>query len=133
MKKIRQILLIDDDEENNFINETLLNELQIAEEVRVVKNGMNALAHIQTCCVPGNILFPELIILDNHMPVMDGVEFMEALNNLPIAGREKMVFVLLAANPTEIDIETFRKLGVQECAAKPLSEKVIMDISQVLA
>ncbi len=70
---------------------------------------------------------PELIIFDHHMPIMDGMEFIKALNDIGFVNREEVVFILLAIDSKKEDIEEFQRLGVQEFTYKPLSEKTVLD------
>jgi CheY-like chemotaxis protein len=127
MKKLNKILLIDDDQVTNYLNKELLKGLYIAEEVKVAVNGKLALEYMHENC--GSVLkvCPELIILDHHMPVMDGMEFMQALNKIDFVNRAEVVFILLAIDSRKEDIEKFKRLGVQEFITKPLSQKTVMD------
>ncbi len=128
MRKLNKILLIDDDKINNYLNEILLQDLNIAEEIKVVLNGQLALDYILDSCKSTQKICPELIILDHYMPVMDGIEFMEALNKEDFINRANVVFILLAIHSTKEDIETFKKLGVQEFTSKPLSKETVLEV-----
>src|SRR5437763_759680 len=108
MRKLRQILLIDDDEVNNYINETLLNELHIAQQVVVLTNGRLALEHLRTNCLQTSLACPQLVILDYQMPEMDGMELLRALKGLPSLNGAEMVFLLLASHVRGEDIEEFK-------------------------
>ncbi len=46
MKKLKQILLADDDKANNFLNVCLLEEMGIAEQITVLLNGKQALEYL---------------------------------------------------------------------------------------
>ena len=126
MGKLKKILLIDDDKVNNYPTEELLLNLSIAEEIHVELNGKKALGYLLANCDPERMC-PELIIFDHHMPVMDGMEFIKALNEMGFVNREAVVFILLAIDSKQEDIEEFQRLGVQEFTLKPLSEKFILD------
>jgi two-component system response regulator YesN len=130
MKKIKKILLIDDDKVNNYINEALLKDLNIAEVITVRINGEEAMEHlIENCQLGGDGgSCPELVILDHHMPIMDGLEMMKELKKRNFINNQRIVFILLGVYSMEEDIEEFRKLGVQEYTSKPLSEQTVMDV-----
>jgi CheY-like chemotaxis protein len=130
MRKLKTILLIDDDPINNFINLRLLEKLAIADFVKVVRNGKEGIDFIKTACKPEERICPEFIILDNHMPVMDGIEFMEQLNKENFINRDEVVILALAATYTEEDMEKLRNLGVQEFTNKPLSKEIVLEICQ---
>lgn len=133
MKKLNTILLIDDDQINNYLNEVLLKELGIAQAVKVVLNGKQALEYLLDHCEATHksehkrSFCPELIIFDHHMPVMDGMEFIQALNQIGFVNRQEVVFILLAIHTAQEDIEAFKGLGVQEFTNKPLSKEIVMD------
>ncbi|QMU29530.1 response regulator [Adhaeribacter radiodurans] len=127
MEKLKKILLVDDDPTNNYLNERLLKSLQIAEEVKVLTDGKLALDYILENCFTENHYCPGLVILDHHMPVMDGLELMEALNKNGIIKSLEIVFLLLAVHTKPEEQEAFRKLGVQEFTPKPLSKRTIRE------
>lgn len=72
---------------------------------------------------------PELIIFDHHVPVMDGMEFIKALNEIGFVNREEVFFILLGIDYKPADIDTYKMLGVQEFTTKPLSKETMMDAS----
>jgi|SRR6185437_10465747 len=127
MRKLKKILLIDDDKINNFINKKLLDALEIAEEVVECNNGKKALDHLLKCRNEGNTC-PEFIILDNFMPVMDGDELLEHLYETGFFNKEEVVVLVLVAQTRVEEIERYRQLGVKEFSYKPLSAEIVMNI-----
>jgi CheY-like chemotaxis protein len=75
MQKLSCILLVDDDPTTNFLHEQLLLSLGVTDHCLVAENGEQALALLAEA---GESLVPALVLLDVHMPVMGGVEFLEA-------------------------------------------------------
>jgi CheY-like chemotaxis protein len=129
MKKLKKVLLVDDDKVNNYINESLLKELDIAEVIQVETDGKKAIEHLILHCEEKgeSSICPQLVILDHHMPLMDGMEMMQELKQRGFVDRQKVVYILLGVNSTFEHIEEFKKLGIQEYTTKPLSEQVVMD------
>ena len=125
MKKLKQVLLADDDKANNFLNVCLLEEMGIAEEITVLLNGKEALEYLLAPEADDKPP-PELVILDHLMPVMDGLELMRELYRTGFTERKEVVFLLLAAHSSPKAIEEFKRLGVQEYTTKPLSEEVVL-------
>ena len=126
MKKLSKILLVDDDATNNFLNEKLLTDLKIAQEIQVLTNGELAFDYLMAHCAAPNPGCPALVVLDHHMPIMDGLEMMEALQASGVLKKMEVVFLLLAIHSSPQDQEAFKKLGVQEFTPKPLSKKTVM-------
>ena len=127
MLKFSQILLIDDDKINNFINEKMFKKGNCVDKIYSVLNGEEALAFIDELS-KGNIsLLPDLILLDINMPVMDGVEFMEKFRvTYPEA---KTVIMVMLTTSTTPDIKA--KLEAQNVSGfiqKPLNEEKIKQL-----
>lgn len=126
MKKLRQILLVDDDNVTNYLNERLLKGLQIAEEVKILTNGQLAHDYL-TETWQSDLTYPELIVLDHQMPVMDGLKLIQLLNKEGFLERVEVVFILLAIASSKEDVHKFQELGVQEFTPKPLSKETVLD------
>ena len=102
MKKLRCILLIDDDEPTNFWNHFLLTKQNCAEHVVIAKSGREALDYHRHCMeapVQSELYhWPDLIFLDINMPRMNGWEFLEKYISLPWEGHRKALVVFLTTS-----------------------------------
>ncbi|MDO1451538.1 response regulator [Rhodocytophaga aerolata] len=127
MKKLKKILLVDDDRVNNYLNEALLEELNISNTISIEENGERALQHLLEHCEATEGICPQLVILDHRMPVMDGLELMKELNERGFIASQQIIFILLGVHSTKEHILEFQKLGVQEYTEKPLSQQVVLD------
>lgn len=85
MTKLSSILLVDDDPTNNFLNQRLLRKLDAAESIMVAENGQEALTMLQKASAAPQPSYPTLILLDVQMPVMGGLDFLRAYQQLPAA------------------------------------------------
>lgn len=132
MKKIDNILLVDDDSITNFLNESLIKELKIAREINVASDGKEALNFIkENWNSKGNYCDGKLILLDINMPVMDGFEFLEQFDKLPIGNRVKVV--LLTTSSNKKDIEKAKDYNVHDYILKPLNdEKLRLMLSKII-
>ena len=124
MKNLKKILLIDDDEITILISKAILEDLDITEKIDVVTDGKFGLEYLLEHCDASGLTCPQLVILDDHMPEMDGLEMMKALNSVNFT--HNTVFLLIGVNTREEDVEEFKQLGVHEITQKPISEKVVM-------
>ncbi|MBC7920917.1 MAG: response regulator [Ferruginibacter sp.] len=129
MRKFNQILLVDDDPINNFLNEEILRDLQITNHIEVLLNGQQALAYLrQVCQFKEAVSCPALVLFDHFMPVMDGLEFIQALHQIDFIPQHNAIFVLLGIHTNQADVKTFQELGVHEFTTKPLSKEFLMDV-----
>ncbi len=127
MKKINCVLLVDDDNINNFINERLLKKLNITHNVKVAMNGEEALDFLKS---NAENLFPELILLDINMPVMDGFEFLQEYKKADFDGKQPPYIIMLTTSTNPNDVDKVKKSDVAGYINKPLTEPKIMEIVQ---
>ncbi len=125
MVKLKRILLVDDDNINNFINQRLIKKLNIAEEVNVAVNGEEAIKVIKNTC---DNECPDLILLDINMPVMDGFEFLEEYKKLPIPNKDKVVIVMLTTSTNQNDMGRSKNIPIRGFLNKPLTEDKLTKI-----
>lgn len=134
---LNSMLLIDDDEINNFICKKELAGLGLSKKVSVCLSAEQALDYLKTCktspAAPFALGFPELIFLDINMPYADGFDFL----NCYMAKEYHLQFprtkvVILSSSVYKKDIEKAKSYPVvQEFITKPLValavEKVIKE------
>ena len=73
-KKIKNILLIDDDEINHFIIREFIKELNNRAKCHCVDDVEDALTYLRNCTVG---CFPDMIFVDLLMPRLNGFDFLE--------------------------------------------------------
>jgi CheY-like chemotaxis protein len=96
-KKLKCILLVDDDNDCNYFHNLLLTDLQCAEKVHVVQDGQEALNFITTR-IEGKFPCPEIIFLDINMPRMDGWEFLDKYALLDSEIKAKIILIMLTTS-----------------------------------
>jgi CheY-like chemotaxis protein len=127
-KKIKRILLIDDDRASRYLTVKLLEELAITQAIDEVKNGKEACQYLRFNCWGSARRFdcPELILLDLNMPVMDGFEFLNIIRILEEMDSSQIkIFVLTTSSLTEDRENALRYPNIAGYITKPLTtEKV---------
>ena len=116
-QKLECIFLVDDDRSTNFFNSWLLKKLQPECEVKVFKNGKEAIDFLEDADGSG----PELILLDVNMPVMNGFDFLRAYREKNTASSAHVVMMLTNALLSDQAAEA-KSLGVSHFISKPLTE-----------
>jgi CheY-like chemotaxis protein len=81
MKQIKTLYIIDDDEIMVYLTKNIVSENDFCERCDVFNSGQAALERLREAISNGQDL-PDLILVDIHMPVMDGWEFLDELAKL---------------------------------------------------
>jgi CheY-like chemotaxis protein len=131
MGKLNCVLLVDDDKVNNFINTRILKKLGICDNIRTSLNGEEALLYLTKYCSAYDQNYPELIILDNNMPEMNGIEFLELFNQLNYNKNFKLNIIVLTASNNPQDESRLKDLGIQGYLTKPLTEEKLMNVLEL--
>jgi CheY-like chemotaxis protein len=133
MRAIRKILIVDDDEISCFLQRSCLEEMNIAEEIEHVHDGLQALKWIEKnyaieATHPGDR--PDLVFLDINMPVMNGFEFLEELERLEQANLIRIHIVMLTSSVNPMDINQAAKFTnrLKGYITKPLTEESVEKI-----
>lgn len=129
-KHINDILLVDDDAITNFLNETLLQEMNVADHIDIVYDGLKALDFIKkywtydefTIQAPDD----KLILLDINMSTMNGFEFLEHFEK--IGQSQKVTVALLTTSVNKQDMNKAENYKVKDYIEKPLNEDKIKSL-----
>ena len=120
------VLLVDDDATTNFLNRSLLTRLGVAERILVAEDGEQALAQLRQHCAPPTPACPALILLDVNMPGMNGIEFLEEYQHLPLVAQSAIVIVMLTSSLHPRDVQRVGQLGlVADFISKPLTREKV--------
>ena len=122
MPQLSSILLVDDDTTTNYLNQTLIKRLGVAEYLHIAENGAEALQTLPQNCKPLSVSCPNLILLDMKMPVMNGIEFLEAYAQLPLARQQSVVIVMLTTSLLPSDLARVQQLPVAGVLNKPADQ-----------
>lgn len=119
--KLKNILLLDDDDVSNLICETMCRKLDFTEQIHIHENPEEALAYLKHA----NPL-PELLILDLYMPIMEGADFIDSFrkSRKDFTGK---IFILTAVIQ-EKELKKAWKTGIDELIMKPLSVRALSNV-----
>ena len=102
MKKFKKILLIDDDDINNYVTAKFIKKANIGETADTVLNGSRGLAYLDDCEKEAKT-FPDLIIVDLSMPIMNGEEFLKEYEATFWKKHQETKLVVITASIREED------------------------------
>lgn len=127
MRTLRQIMLVEDNLNDIDLTLAALEELHLANEIVVVRDGAEALDYLYC---RGKFAgrtdgLPAVVLLDIKMPKVSGLEVLRqmksdpALNNLPV--------VMLTSSREEPDLAASYALGANAYVVKPVDFQQFVD------
>ena len=125
MAPLRCVLLVDDDPTTRYLHRLLLDQLGLAAHVLEAANGQQALDLVLAQRADDFRTCPDLILLDVHMPGMNGFEFLEAYTALSQAQQCARVVALLTTSVSPRDVERAGRLSVSAYLTKPLMSETL--------
>lgn len=130
--KVKEVMLIDDEPIDLFINEKLLNAYNFAHKYVAFQDAGLALRELEKRALAKKAL-PDIIFLDYFMPQIDGFDFLSKMKGLEeqyaLAFGKTRVIMLTTMNAPEKrkKLEAFDRIF---CVMnKPLNEKAVADLS----
>jgi response regulator of citrate/malate metabolism len=101
--KYKNIMIIDDDEIDNYIVKVLIKNNKIAEHILEYDGGFKAIEYLkENKDIEENL--PEIILLDIYMPMMGGIEFLETFDTLKLSFPEKCKICIVSSSVNDNDI-----------------------------
>jgi CheY-like chemotaxis protein len=111
-EQLKKVLCINDNEVTLWIQKQILNKSKFTEEVITVFNGFEGLEYYKSL-INGNTEnqdnFPGLILLDLHMPVMDGWEFLYRFSSEIYPHCKNTKVIITSYSIDEVDSEHAKK------------------------
>lgn len=124
--KAINVLLIDDDDLNNLISTRYIKKYFANSNITACLNGKIAIDLITEKKTSQPLFSYDYILLDLHMPVMNGWEFLESYTYLSMAGKEKCEVFLLTSSVHDEDMQRASNYPfIKDYIVKPLfSDKI---------
>ena len=111
-EQLKKVLCINDNEVTLWIQKQILNKSKFSEEVITAFNGFEGLEYYKNL-INGNTEnqnnFPGLILLDLHMPVMDGWEFLYRFSSEIYPHCKNTKVIITSYSIDEVDSERAKK------------------------
>lgn len=111
----RLILLVEDDPDHELLTIRALKKSNIANEVRVARDGEEAIDAL----FGADAVRPQLILLDLKLPKVDGLEVLRRIRESD--STRMLPVVVLTSSDEERDVVRSYKLGVNSYIRKPVN------------
>lgn len=130
--KVGLVMLVDDNETDNFISEKIIEMAGFAEKVIAMDSGPTALDYLrQNENNSENI--PDIIFLDINMPFVDGFVFLFEFESFSELVKSKCKIVILSSSDNKRDIDRIvDNPYVVNYVVKPLTTEALKKIETIL-
>jgi len=123
------IIVIDDNEDDLLFARISVERCGRPADLKLFWRAQDALAFLAS----GGLVGPALIFLDINMPVMNGLDFLEAYGQLEIAGRANVMVVMLTSSIDQRDRQrALSYASVKDFLCKPLERQQVARLLELL-
>ncbi len=131
-KKINLVMLVDDNDTDNFISQKIIELNGFADRVIAKNSGKSALEYLEANeNNPAEL--PDVIFLDINMPIVDGFVFLFEFERFNDELKKKCKIAILSSSDNKRDIERIVDNDyVVKYITKPLTQDALSEISGVL-
>jgi len=111
--------------EDNVMNQMVISDnlSRIGLQYQIADNGQIGVDMVKERLQTNQNPF-DLILMDIHMPIMDGLDATEQISALPI----DIPIVALTANVMIADREIYQQYGMKDCIGKPFTSNELWDV-----
>ncbi|MEM8887298.1 MAG: response regulator [Bacteroidota bacterium] len=123
MSVVNRVMIIDDDEINNFICVKNLKDSGFSDEASFCLRGKDGLEELKNA---GPDEIPDVIFLDINMPLMNAWEFLEEYNKLASSFEKEVKVFILSSSVYKRDIaKSSEYANVTDYIIKPLNKATL--------
>jgi hypothetical protein len=119
LNNCKSALVVEDNHVNQLVLKALLTKKGI--EVSIAENGLKALEFAKEKAF-------SVILMDIHMPIMDGYEVTQRIRLLERSlGRKRTPIIAVTANAMKGDREKCIKAGMDDYVPKPVNSSLLLE------
>lgn len=127
-RPIDLVMLVDDNDTDNFISKRIIEITKFAKRVEVKNSGKSALDYLREYEDVEEEL-PNLIFLDINMPIVDGFVFLYEFEKFNEIIRDKCKVIILSSSDNKRDIDKIvNNNHVIKFITKPLTESALEEV-----
>lgn len=128
MNKLKNILLVDDDDIFVYLTKKTIEATHLTNKIKTFCNGKDAINYLVENAENEKLL-PEIIFLDLHMPVLDGWGFLAEYITLNPKLHKKIKVYIFTSSISQQDIARSKEITmVTDYIVKPVSRDKFMSL-----
>ncbi|CAN5692184.1 response regulator [soil metagenome] len=112
------VLMAEDNDDHSFLARESFNDARLKADLHHVVDGMECMAFLRNEPPFENAPRPDLLLLDLHMPRMDGFEVMEAISK--DESLRHLTVLALTTSTDSADVRRMYALGCRSFMVKPV-------------
>lgn len=121
MNKVHICSIIDDDPIFIYGTKRIMNEVNFSDTILEYNNGQDALEGLTEITEAGDLM-PEVIFLDLNIPIMNGWEFLEEFDKLPVQNEKKIIIYIVSSSVDPRDLKRLKDFKqVDNYILKPIT------------
>lgn len=125
----KTVIIIDDNEDDLLFAQINVERCGHPADIKQFMRAKDALDYLAS----GDELGPVLVLLDINMPVMNGFDFLNEYEKLPIASRPTMMVVMLTSSMDERDRQrALAYASVKDYVPKPIARTEVASLLEAL-
>ncbi len=125
-----EIVLVEDNPADVELTLNALKKYHLANKVKVLRDGQEAIDYLMTACRRGSFACPHLILLDLKLPRVSGLEVLQKIRS--DESTRLIPVVVLTSSAEEKDRVESYKLGVNSYIVKPVEfDKFAKVVSEI--
>ncbi len=130
---VKKVLLVDDNDTDNFINRRIIELTKFAEQTEVRNSGKSALEYFEQMASDIENL-PDLVFLDINMPIVDGFVFLYEFEAFPAEIKNRVKIAVLTSSDNKRDMDQIlSNEHVIKFITKPLTAEELNKIRQLIS
>lgn len=122
----KYLLYADDDEDDKAILVEMMRRIDPAINVVTTENGMEAVKFLED--LDDREIMPACIVLDMNMPILNGIQTLEAIKNNPVYNSIPVFLFSTSSNPS--DVAATNELGAEAFITKPYGQKELLEVCE---
>lgn len=123
--KYNKLMIIDDSDVDTYITNILIKNNKIAKEVLIFENGLKAIEYFETNKNNPSTR-PDIIFLDLYMPLVDGFQFLDLLDEIdPDIVKKCKVCILTSSIDNNDIVKSKLYNNIFTFISKPISAEIL--------